>query len=251
LNNEDEGEIQHKDPMFKYSDYGRSRTGPDNIIKCSKLVIAMRGPGLCFLYSYIHHSNITKQVVATLQLPEILPKGALTGLHDNNCEIQLLSSDPNILYMLCQYNIPDDRAYIWTATLFNHILPQEVIVLDALPEPLYRTRDIPTLMLLKKLETDANKGSNELLNSIGYLEAPNIIDKTPAAILTYCQLRYKKACLILSLQINQRVEFETIAAYERLLPVIFPSFGNLNNTPNFYNKTLNMYNTTSGNPLFL
>jgi len=207
--------------------------------------------GYVFLHAHLNNSKLVKQLIATLQLPEIQPKGHFTGLHDNNCEIYIFSSDPTIVYVLCQYNIPDDRAYIWTSTLFNNILSQEVIVLDALPESLYKSSSISALPLLKKLETDANKEKSGMYSNIEYLEAPNIVDKTPAAILTYCQLRYKKACLVLSLQVNQRVELEAVFVFEQLLSLIIPTLNNTKIPQNFYQKTLNMYNTTSGNPLFL
>ncbi|CAG8840666.1 2541_t:CDS:2, partial [Gigaspora margarita] len=84
------------------------------------LLIGINGGGNLFLESI----SSNKRLIGTILLPEIeLIHNTLNQENGSNqgCFIYEMESSSKTLLIPCNYKVNDERCFIWTKTLFNHI----------------------------------------------------------------------------------------------------------------------------------
>jgi len=212
------------------------------------VLIGMHGVGSAFL-----QCNFPKRtLIGSFILPEIAMKNSLLGSLENEfvCGIYTIEDHTSLVVVICQYEVSAERAYSWTSSLFYHLKPERICVFDSILDSKYIAPDesVPfNFPLLRQLATRAERSKNEQGKQIcPSLEAPNFVDKAPAAILQYCERRNIRSILFLSLEDSQQLEPLTLQAFEQVLPHLGIEIPHTNNK---YNQTVE--NIRRNNPVFL
>jgi hypothetical protein len=214
-------------PLFYWRREMREKLKETQRLPIKTLLIAFGNAAVLFFHSYLLEKS--HPLVATLLLPELSLRNmsAKSTFRDPVCNIYQFDSEQTFL-VLCQYDVSAERANAWTTVLFQHIHAEQVYIFGSIFETQLRdvlgSKLIPPF--LRKLETDAQriKISKDQLAICPYLESPTMIDKAPAAVLTYCQLRNIPATLYLSLEECHQLSSETLSAFETVLKHILPNF---------------------------
>ncbi|CAG8832677.1 17087_t:CDS:2, partial [Racocetra persica] len=84
------------------------------------LLIGINGGG----NSFIESISSNKKLIGTILLPEIeLIHNTLNqeNISNQGCFIYEMDSSPKTLLIPCNYNVNDERCFVWAKTLFNHI----------------------------------------------------------------------------------------------------------------------------------
>jgi hypothetical protein len=192
---------------------GSQKTLP---IEVPILFVGFRGCGAAFLHAFFSE----KKAVAKFSLSESSQKCSWDQkITDRSCLIY--ENGTNMMMVICQYDVPADKAYEWTKVLFQQLRPQRVIVLDRLVDVEYKILEQTISMnppLLKKVETNLHKQASRKETPIASsLEAGNIVDKGPAAIITFCELNQIPGVLYFSLEPSQMMIVESLMAFEPIV----------------------------------
>jgi len=216
------------------------------------LLVGIHAAATCFL----HCSFPKRTIIGSLILPEISMKNNTLepSVNDNTCTIYKLDNDPSVVLVLCQYEVSAERSYAWANCLFQNLNPERVYALDRILDSHYDSTNphvSRTPPMLRSLETTTYKNQSHK-QFCPYLEAPNLVDKAAAALMTHCELRNVPATLILSLEDSRFLELETLKAFEP----IFLTLGLLQlQSPeqqhNLYKKTVQSLSSRKPNLLYM
>lgn len=143
--------------------------------------------------AFINSLNIQKKIVGSLLLPEIqLTNTSIQpSVNDNVCFIYSVNNldESEVLLVVCQYEVPEERSHAWTAKLFEKIIPERVTVLDTILDCDYKAFTEIAPPLLRKIETTSAKKLRGTSQSVcADLEAPNLLQGGPAALITHVNL---------------------------------------------------------------
>ncbi|KAL6045118.1 Proteasome assembly chaperone 1 [Balamuthia mandrillaris] len=199
-------------PLFK------SAPGEELPLKARLLLIGFRGAASNFL----HCAFPQRSIVGTLQLPEVSLKGSgLSSLHSAThtaCALfRLTQQDSSVLLLQCNYDVKEERAFMWTKTLFRHIQPERVVILFSMPRHKYKSRAFTGgLRLLETTAQQRERKATENKTVCDYLETPNTVEGAPAAVLSHCQLEGFKASLYVTAEEEGKWK-ETLQSFEPVL----------------------------------
>jgi len=189
------------------------------ILESRLILIGLHGIGAAFL-----QTNFPKKsLIGTFALPEISMKNNLLGSleNDSNCLIYILEEDPSIVLVICNYQVSAERAFDWNNSLFQHLQAERVLVFDSLLDSKYIPNEAFEVRppFLRQLVTRIQRKHQESQNKepCPYLEAPNLIEKVPAAIIQYCERRNLDASVFLSWEDSRLLEVATLEAFETIL----------------------------------
>ncbi|RHZ77402.1 hypothetical protein Glove_180g125 [Diversispora epigaea] len=203
----------------------------ENKLKFDILLIGVYGGGNIFLDLIVNNKKI---VIGSILLPEIkLTQNTLDQeIYPNQgCFIYHLESDPNIAIIPCNYNINDDRCFLWVKALFDQIKAERVYIFDTFKISSYLTNVkhkefYPPLYRLLKTSV-----APKLDDSIQLYESPNLMFNLSAALLSHCEIRRIPAYLILSLQDTfygkNETTVQTLKGFQECLKIL-----KLNNNEN-------------------
>ncbi|CAG8480830.1 5063_t:CDS:2, partial [Paraglomus occultum] len=200
----------------------------------SKLQVRVMMIGACGGGNVFLASVKGKKLLGTILLPEIDLKGntfsqeALTPIPDKNCFFYTLESDPSVIVVPCNYDVNDDRCFVWTKSLFQHVEAECVIILDVFTASSFitsnrldeQTARYPPFVRL--LQTSA---ANKTVDAPSY-EAPNLARNLTAAILNHCEIRNTPAYALFSIQDSRHgktiTTYDTLEAYKSVLSLLLP-----------------------------
>eukprot|EP00833_Pecoramyces_ruminatium_P015063 jgi/Orpsp1_1/1189095/evm.model.d7180000069475.1 len=128
----------------------------NEILDVSNIVFGLKQAGT----AYVNARFPTKKAIGTLILPEInLSKNCLNLENYSNklCNIYLVKEKNPTLIVTCNYNISQERAYIWSRHLLSYITTQNVIIYDTLDATEIKTdiscEGLPHPPFIRKLNT--------------------------------------------------------------------------------------------------
>jgi len=202
---------------------------------CKVLLVGTKGAGAAFLEACF--PDIKK--IGTLQLP-------VEDKYINHFGMYIPSSNKDVVLVINQYNVQSDRVHDWTTTLFEYINTEQVFIFDTLVESFYHnlSGSKPVPPLLRKLQTSSYKA----VDTIVFLEIPNMIERVSAAILVYCEMRQISACAFISLYEMRFITTHTLIAFEeaaKVVPISLPP------TTDFYTKAVTALNKHADNGMYI
>eukprot|EP01114_Cavostelium_apophysatum_P009325 TRINITY_DN2242_c0_g1_i2.p1 TRINITY_DN2242_c0_g1~~TRINITY_DN2242_c0_g1_i2.p1 ORF type:complete len:264 (+),score=39.62 TRINITY_DN2242_c0_g1_i2:37-792(+) len=124
------------------------------------------------------------------------------------------------ILITCGYEVESERSNEWVRCVFQQFQPKSALILDKLLLCNYfggsNPSFSPTTALVRKIETTARK--NRKGESIcPFLEAPNVIDRISAALLTRCELKNIAATLYVVVEDNRLKEDELVMSFQPIL----------------------------------
>mmetsp|Transcript_23127 Transcript_23127/g.38051 ORF Transcript_23127/g.38051 Transcript_23127/m.38051 type:complete len:263 (+) Transcript_23127:58-846(+) len=205
-------ENEFKDKVWEPPVFAASVDGVSLPLHVKVLFIGLRGGGSCFLHAYFRRANL--RVVGSIHFPNsVLDSKTIPKPSDKCCTVATLGHSDSVAVVFLQYEVDPDRSYAWAHSLLDNVKADRVIVLDTLRESLYQSENPDSVRppFLRALFTDAGE------SVCPPLEPPNLVDRVPAAILSYCQLRKIKATLFISIEDRVLLESNTLRAYEQVM----------------------------------
>ncbi|RIB05661.1 hypothetical protein C2G38_2117843 [Gigaspora rosea] len=179
------------------------------------LLIGINGGGNLFLESI----SSNKRLIGTILLPEIeLIRNTLNQENGSNqgCFIYEMESSPKTLLIPCNYKVNDERCFIWTKTLFNHIEAERVIIFDIfkLSSYIFNHREEHIYPYCRVLSSNS---ALEMDKSIPIYQPPNLVCNLSAAILSHCELYNISAYLLLNPQTEKIGMIQIYQEYQKIL----------------------------------
>lgn len=104
--------------------------------------------------------------------------------------------------------------------------------------------------LLKRIENSFQSKSSSP-NFCSFLETPNLIDKGPAALISFCEYKCIPASLFITLEPAQVTPLESLAAFEPVISHFSNSFSPPSQLQNRYKEIITRIAQGRSNPLFL
>jgi len=233
--------------LFDTESHTQLKSGK-GVLETRLVLIGLHGVGAIFL-----QCNFPKRIpIGTLVLSEISMKNNILQSsrdHNANCTLYTLEEDSSIVLVICGSPISAERAFEWNSCLFQHLRPQRVLVFDSLLDSKFIPSDNAFFEppLIRQLTTSIQRKHQEKQEVCPYLEAPNFVDKVPAAILQHCELRKIDAALFLSLEDSRKLEVVTLTALDLILT--FFDIHNQSTQKDKYSEAIEHIQKT--NPLFL
>jgi len=166
---------------------------------------------------FLNSQFVSKEEVGSVILPNVFMKSQSLSrsILDNTAVLYKLNNTEDDYMILCQYDVPPERANEWAKIVFDFINAKYVNIFDTIS-----TLDFKRIIgndtqppLLRKIDTSLVKEKND----IQYLETPYIIESGSAAVISFCQIFKIPATLYLSLQDHRFIEVQTIEAFEKVL----------------------------------
>ncbi|EQC27043.1 hypothetical protein SDRG_15157 [Saprolegnia diclina VS20] len=107
----------------------------------------------------------------------------------------LLALTPETLLLLAPLEVAEHDVWTFVDALFAHVAPQEVVSLSALMSVTYDATLHDGCVLYQLASS-----SSSPLSDVPMLSAPRFVTGIPAALLTHCTLRRRRAAVFVSLQ---------------------------------------------------
>ncbi|KAF2075637.1 hypothetical protein CYY_003060 [Polysphondylium violaceum] len=218
----------------------------ENDLVQKNLVISTKDIGSLFIQSTFNVGQPNYQIeeIGEITIQDIVPlkpNSKTSILNNNKCIIYRHKEDSSYIFVVCQYDVPADRAVQFSELVLEHIKnPKQVIILDKLLNSHFISQnyEYPLPPFVRALYTSSFKNSYSLVP----LESPNIIQNVTASFLTLCEIRNISACSILSFY-ESYVNIESIQSYESIFKSIFPELKITHtNIKDHYQTVLNQIN---------
>lgn len=229
---------------FTLIDNFKEKFGKEKI-DAERLFVSLKSAASCFFHAQFPN----KYHIGDIVIPEIEKGVSSSPINQKTCKIYSLDENElkNVL-VIVQFEIPTERAFGFTKTLFENISSENVYVFDTIFPVNITSSEIVTIPSIYMLETEKSKKSNDHKTICKYLAAPSLIEKGTAAILSHRQVRGLKAEAYLSVEDPSLLEISSLIAFEDALKSILNKEVALKIKE--YSNTLETLNSRRPNPLF-
>jgi len=116
--------------------------------------------------------------------------------------------------LVVQYDVPSARAKDWATTLFKHVQPKCVVMLDTLFPHQYRTATAPGELVPPLLRV-VHSAAETKRGLCPRLEPPNFLQKVSAAVVSHCERVNIPCSVYLSLEESIDLREPTLRAFDR------------------------------------